>query len=172
MITAQSQGLGAPTASVTNCGGCQLVADVAGIVWYSEVFQLAAATIVNAIYVANQTSSSGRIVATSRRTITATAGQVTIRPNSLGGGPELQVQYASTYVIANATLYVYSFSSQKLNECLTESGFHLLHTISLLRIPLLVHCSVIISVSNLFMIKLLSKTPIPRSYPPQPGSSM
>lgn len=170
MITAQSQGLGAPTASVTNCGGCELVADVAGIVWYSEVFQLAAATIVNAIYVANQTSSSGRIVATSRRTITASAGQVTIRPNSLGGGPELQVQYSPTLVIANATLYVYSF--QKLKECSTESGFHLLHIMSLLRIPLLVHSSVIISVSHLLMIKFLSKTPIPRSYPPQLGSSM
>lgn len=110
MITAQNQGLGAPTASVTNCGGCLVVADVAGIVWYSEVFQLAAATVVNAIYVANQTSSSGRVVATSRRTITASAGQITIRPNSLGGGPDLQVQYAPTLTIANATLYVYFLS--------------------------------------------------------------
>lgn len=115
VIPALSQGLGAPTASPTSCGSCLVVADVAGIVWYSEVFQLAAVTIVNAIYVANQTSSSGRVVATSRRTITASEGQVTIRPNSLGGGPELQVQYAPTLTIANATLYVY-FSSKTEGE--------------------------------------------------------
>lgn len=103
MLTAQSQELGAPTASAQSCGGCTIVADVAGIVWYSEVFQFVAATVVNNIYVANQTSSSGRVVATSRRTITAGAGQVTITPNSLGG-PELQVQYSPTLTIANATL--------------------------------------------------------------------
>lgn len=109
MVTAQGQGLGAPTDSGTPCGGCLIVADVAGIVWYSEVFQLAAATIVNNIFVANQTSSSGRVVATSRRTITAGAGHVTISPNSLGG-PELQILYSPTLTIANATLYVYFFS--------------------------------------------------------------
>lgn len=108
MVTAQNQELGAPTASGLPCGGCLIVADVAGIVWYSEVFQFAAATVVNNIYVANQTSSSGRVVATSRRTITAGVGQVTIRPNSLGG-PELQIQYSPTLTIANATLYVYLF---------------------------------------------------------------
>lgn len=106
MITAQNQELGAPTASAVSCGGCVVVADVAGIVWYSEVFQFAAATVINNIYVANQTISSGRVVATSRRTITASAGQVTISPNSLGG-PELQVQYSSVLTIGNATLYVY-----------------------------------------------------------------
>lgn len=110
MVTAQNQELGAPTASAPSCGGCLVVADVAGIVWYSEVFQLAAATIINNIFVANQTRSSGRVVATSRRTITAGAGQVTISPNSLGG-PELQIQYSPTLTIANATLYVYLFST-------------------------------------------------------------
>ena len=103
VVTAQSQELGAPTASAQSCGGCTIVADVAGIVWYSEVFQTVVATVVNNIYVANQTSSSGRVVATSRRTITASAGQVTITPNS-SGGPELQVQYSPTLILANATL--------------------------------------------------------------------
>ncbi|KAL8829376.1 MAG: hypothetical protein Q9170_006193 [Blastenia crenularia] len=95
---------GSSTGAPASCGGCYIVADVAGVVWYSGVFANNAATAVVAIGLGNGTR-------TTRTSIVENTAVFTFNPG-LGGsaafGPTplavTSIGYDSTTVIGGATL--------------------------------------------------------------------
>lgn len=94
------------TAAQNGCGGCTIVADVAGIVWYSEIFINTAATAVVSINNGNGTSGA-RVTRTS---VVRNEGQFTFNPQAgsaaFGTVPAVNIGYSSITTIAGATLYV------------------------------------------------------------------
>ena len=82
-----------------SCGGCYLVADVAGLVWYSEVFVNSATAIVS-VGVGNGTRAT-------RTSVLQNEGAFTFTPGEAGGSAALtQVAFDPTVSISGAILYV------------------------------------------------------------------
>lgn len=114
-------------ASASACGGCYIVADVAGIVFYSEVFQQTVATAVVSVGVANGSRSTST-------SVVQAYPQITINPAAPDGGPAIEaVSYASEVslngaVLTSPTPYnvftAYSVTSAVLSGgiCSTVSG--------------------------------------------------
>ncbi|KAL8735254.1 MAG: hypothetical protein Q9181_002886 [Wetmoreana brouardii] len=110
-------------AAVVGCGGCVIIADVAGIVWYSEVFINTAATAVVGV----NTGNGSRVTRTS---IIQNEGQFTFNPAAgtaaYGTPPSAvtSVGFDSVTTIAGATLTsptayniftAYTLSSQSIS---------------------------------------------------------
>lgn len=94
---------GGPTSSHT-CGGCYIVADVAGLIWYSEIFINTAATQVVSVGVGNGTRAT-------RTSIIANDAQFTFDPTmatAMASAPLAltQVLFDSVTTIAGAVLCV------------------------------------------------------------------
>ncbi|KAL9020902.1 MAG: hypothetical protein Q9185_001865 [Variospora sp. 1 TL-2023] len=112
------------------CGGCILVADVAGIVWYSGVFLNTAATEVVSIGLGNNTNGNG--VRVTRTSIVQNEDQFTFNPQlgtaAYGSAPLVvtNVGYESETVIGGATLTsptAYNlFTAFTLTSQLIENG--------------------------------------------------
>lgn len=86
--------------SGSSCGGCYLIADVAGLVWYNEVF-------VNMATAMLQVGGNGS-AATTRTSILQDEGAFTFSPDQTGpGGAGLltQVAFEPTVNVAGAVLY-------------------------------------------------------------------
>lgn len=120
--------LAAPdSASSAACGGCYLVADVAGVVWYQEVFINTAATAVVSVGVGNGTSAT-------RTSIVQNEGQLTVgNPTTVPEGALTQINFQPTANIGGAELTsptaynvftAYSVTSAYLSNgiCVTTSG--------------------------------------------------
>ena len=103
-----AQDLNAPAASGTQgCSGCYIVADVAGIVWYSEVFINTAATAVVGI----MTGNGSRATTTQ---VTQNQAQFTFHPNSQANGADIvetQIRFSPTITVGGAKLYAIPFPS-------------------------------------------------------------
>ena len=85
-------------ASTQFCGGCYVIADVAGLVWYSEVF-------INSATAMLSVGGNGS-KATTRTSILQDEGAFTFSPGETGGGGALtQVAFESTVNVAGAVLY-------------------------------------------------------------------
>ncbi|KAL9135149.1 MAG: hypothetical protein Q9175_003665 [Cornicularia normoerica] len=90
---------GPGNSSPSGCGGCYLVADVAGVVWYQEVFINTAATAVVSVGVGNGTSATRTSVVQNEGQFTvgsaaATEGsvaltQINFQPTAIVGGAKL-----------------------------------------------------------------------------------
>ena len=91
--------LAAPTTATTSsCGGCYLIADVAGLVWYSEVFLNPAATALVSVGVGNGT----RVTRTS---VIQNEGEFTFNPSAtVSGGALTQLNYQPTVNVGGAVL--------------------------------------------------------------------
>ena len=89
---------GPTTATTPSCGGCYLVADVAGLVWYSEVFINTAATAYVSVGVGNGTSAT-------RTSIVENEGEFTFNPAATVSGNALtQLNYQPTVNVGGAIL--------------------------------------------------------------------
>lgn len=111
-----------------SCGGCYVVADVAGLVWYSEVFVNTAATAMVSVGMAN---NGTRATMTS---IVQNEGDFTFGPGVEPTGAALnQINYDSVLTIAGAVLQsptaynvftAYSVTSATLSDgiCVTNKG--------------------------------------------------
>ena len=83
-----------------DCNGCYLIADVAGLVWYSEVF-------VNMATAMLQVGGNGS-AATTRTSIVQDEGAFTFSPDETGPGGAgvlTQVAFEPTVNVAGAVLY-------------------------------------------------------------------
>ena len=90
--------LAAPTTATTSCGGCYLIADIAGLVWYSEVFLNTAATALVSVGVGNGT----RVTRTS---VVQDEGEFTFNPSdTVSGGALTQLNYQPTVNVGGAIL--------------------------------------------------------------------
>ena len=97
--------LAQPVSAAPSCGGCYVVADVAGIVWYSEIFINTAATAVVGVAVGNGSR-------TTRTSIVQNEAPFTIEPSQLTSGATpaatalalTSIQYEPTVTINGATL--------------------------------------------------------------------
>lgn len=88
-----------PTGDVAACGGCQLVADVAGLVWYSQVFINTAATELVSVGVANGTRAT-------RTSVVQDEGEFTFNPAATANGGALtQVNFEPSITVGGAVLY-------------------------------------------------------------------
>ena len=87
--------------SSNGCGQCQLVADVAGLVWYSQVFINDAAT--NLVQVGVNNASR-----TTRTSLIQNEGEFTYNPaaSDAVGGALTQVNFEPSVTVAGAVLYV------------------------------------------------------------------
>jgi len=118
---------GPATATTPSCGGCYLVADVAGLVWYSEVFINTAATAFVSVGVGNGTSAT-------RTSIVENEGAFTFNPTAtVSGGALTQLNYQPTVnvggaILTSPTAYnvftAYSITSAYSSNgvCITTSG--------------------------------------------------
>ncbi|KAL8645571.1 MAG: hypothetical protein Q9210_006634 [Variospora velana] len=117
------------------CGGCIIVADVAGIVWYSGVFLNTAATEVVSVGLGNNTNGNG--VRVTRTSIVQNEAEFTFNPQlgtaAYGSAPLVvtNVGYESETVIGGVTLTsptaynlftAYTLTSQRIvnGVCSTE----------------------------------------------------
>ena len=119
-----SSSSGAPV----SCGGCYVVANVAGLVWYSEVFINTAATALVSVGAAN---NGTRATSTS---IIQNEGDFTFGPGLPATGAALnQINYDSSLTISGAVLQsptaynvftAYSVTSATLSDgiCVTDKG--------------------------------------------------
>lgn len=94
--------MGGPQNENTGCGSCYVVADVAAVVWYSEIFVNVAATRVLNIAVGNSTRAT-------RTSTILNEAEITIEPDPDAGedgaeAPLTTYTFASTYNVGNATL--------------------------------------------------------------------
>lgn len=94
--------LNGPSSSASTCGGCYIVADVAGLVWYSEIFLNTGATAVVNIGLGNGT----RATSTS---LIRNVAQFTFEPSmaTAMGSPlaVTSIHYDSTLTLGGAVLY-------------------------------------------------------------------
>lgn len=88
------------SAAVPACGGCYLVADVAGLVWYSELFIHTAATAVVSVGNANGTSATRTSIMQNEGVFTYNAAN----PNGDGGGALTQLAFNPTTDVGGALL--------------------------------------------------------------------
>ncbi|KAF6240677.1 hypothetical protein HO173_001349 [Letharia columbiana] len=115
-------------AASSGCGDCYLVADVAGVVWYQEVFINTAATAVVSVGVGNGTSAT-------RTSVHQNEGQFTVgNPTATDGSVALtQINFQPTANVGGAELTsptaynvftAYSITSAFLSNgvCVTTSG--------------------------------------------------
>ena len=113
--------------AAVSCGGCYVVADVAGLVWYSEIFVNTAATAQVLVGTANGTRAT-------RTSIVQNEGQFTFGPDGQATGAALnQINFDSTIEIAGAVLQsptaynvftAVSVTSATLSDgiCVTDRG--------------------------------------------------
>ncbi|KAL8968323.1 MAG: hypothetical protein Q9183_002515 [Haloplaca sp. 2 TL-2023] len=103
------------------CSGCAIIADVAGIVWYDEIFINTVATAAVSVNNGNGTARAPPVTRTSiienARMSTVNSAQFTFNPDAgasaFGTFPiqAINVGYNSITTIAGATLYVTSWFS-------------------------------------------------------------
>lgn len=128
LAPAASDLAGPANAASPGCGGCYLVADVAGVVWYQEVFINTAATAVVSVGVGNGTSAT-------RTSIQQNEGQLTVgNPSATGASVALtQINFQPTANVGGAQLTsptaynvftAYSITSAYSSNglCVTTSG--------------------------------------------------
>ena len=85
-----------------SCGGCAVVADIAAVVWYSEIFLNVAATRVLNVAIGNNTQATRTVTVLNEATYTIEANPDDEDDDS---EPALTaLNFASTYTIGNATL--------------------------------------------------------------------
>lgn len=100
-LPAAEANLGGPQGDASSCGGCEVVADVAAVVWYSEIFQAVRATRVFDVAIGNNTR-------TTRTSTIVNEAQYTIEPNPDDGendGPPLTVvNFDATLNVNGASL--------------------------------------------------------------------
>ena len=89
---------GPASATTPSCGGCYLVADVAGLVWYSEVFINTAATAFVSVGVGNGTSATRTSVVENEGDFTFSLGA------TVSGGALTQLNYQPTVNVGGAIL--------------------------------------------------------------------
>ena len=111
-----------------SCGGCYVVADVAGLVWYSEVFVNTAATAMVSVGAGSNGTQA------TRTSIVQNEGDFTFGPGLAPTGAALnQINYESSLTISGAVLQsptaynvftAYSVTSATLSDgvCVTNSG--------------------------------------------------
>ena len=119
---------GSSSGAPVSCGGCYVVADVAGLVWYSEVFINTAAT---AMVSVGTVRNGTRTTSTS---IVQNEGDFTFGPGAEATGAALnQINYDSSITISGAVLQsptaynvftAYSVTSATLSDgiCVTDKG--------------------------------------------------
>ncbi|KAI4201730.1 MAG: hypothetical protein LQ350_003084 [Teloschistes chrysophthalmus] len=73
LLATVGDGQGAAATAVADCNGCQIIVDVAGVVWYSEVFLNTAATVVNSV-------NNGNGSRVTRTSTIINSGQFTFNP--------------------------------------------------------------------------------------------
>lgn len=103
------EGEGAISSASQVCGGCVIVADVAGIVWYEELAVNTAATALVGVGVG---SNGSRVTRTS---IVQNSLEFTFDPQASGQYPTVMVTNAAVLPsteIAGATLYAFSLKSK------------------------------------------------------------
>ncbi|MCJ1274719.1 hypothetical protein MMC21_002517 [Puttea exsequens] len=115
------------SANAPSCGGCYLVADVAGLVWYSQVFINTAATALVSVGVGNGTSAT-------RTSILQNEGDFTFNPSATeAAGALTQLNFQPTVnvggaILTSPTAYnvftAYSITSAFPSNgvCITTSG--------------------------------------------------
>ena len=94
-----------PVSAAPSCGGCYVVADVAGVVWYSQVYINTAATAVVGVAVGNGTRAT-------RTSIIQNEAPFTIEPSELVSGDTqattplalTSIQYEPTVTVNGAVL--------------------------------------------------------------------
>jgi len=91
-----------PSSSTVTCGGCYIVADVAGIVWYSEVFIKTGATAVVNVGVGNGTRATSTSLIRNEAQFTFNPSMATAMGSPLA---LTSVHYDSTVTVAGAVLY-------------------------------------------------------------------
>ena len=112
------------------CGGCYLVADVAGIVWYSEIFLNQAATAVVSVGVGNGTRATSTSIIKNQAQFTFAPSMATAMGSPLA---LTSAHYDSTLTVAGAVLSsptpynvfsAYSITSAYISNgiCVTTSG--------------------------------------------------
>jgi len=114
--------------TTVSCGGCYVVADVAGLVWYSEVFVNTAATAMVSVGAATNGTRA------TRTSIVQNEGDFTFGPGVEATGAALnQINFDSSITIAGAVLNsptaynvftAYSVTSATLSDgiCVTDKG--------------------------------------------------
>ena len=89
-----------PSGASQGCGQCLLVADVAGLVWYSQVFLNTAATEVVGVGVNNGSRQT-------RTSVVQNEGEFTYNPAATAqGGALTQVNFEPSITVSGAVLYV------------------------------------------------------------------
>ncbi|MCJ1464130.1 hypothetical protein MMC07_002743 [Pseudocyphellaria aurata] len=131
LVSAPAQSLGGPADTATaTCGGCFVVAEVLGIVWYSEVFAYNAATAYVSVGSGNTTGRTTRV------SVVENTERFTIRPGATGTDSSLAltpVAYDSTatvqgVVVSSPTAYnvftAYAVNSETSvgGSCSTRNG--------------------------------------------------
>jgi hypothetical protein len=91
-----------PSSSTVTCGGCYIVADVAGIVWYSEIFINTGATAVVNVGVGNGTRATSTSLIRNEAQFTFNPSMATAMGSPLA---LTSVHYDSTVTVAGAVLY-------------------------------------------------------------------
>ena len=93
--------LAGPATAAPSCGGCYIVADVAGLVWYQEVFINTAATALVSVGVGNGTSAT-------RTSVIQNEGQFTFNPTDATESPGAltQLNFQPTVNVGGAQLCV------------------------------------------------------------------
>ena len=95
--------LNGPSSSASACGGCYVVADVAGLVWYSEIFINTGATAVVNVGVGNGTRETSTSLLQNEAQFTFDPTMAT----AIGSPLALtSIHYDSTITIGGAVLYV------------------------------------------------------------------
>ncbi len=123
-----ASGAGSSGGATVSCGGCYVVADVAGLVWYSEVFINTAATAMVSVGAASNGTRA------TRTSIIQDEGDFTFGPGTEPTGAALnQINYDSQITISGAVLQsptaynvftAYSVTSATLSDgiCVTDKG--------------------------------------------------
>ena len=106
---------GSASAASAACGGCYIVAGVAGLVWYSEIFVHTAATAVVSVGVGNGSSAT-------RTSIVQNEGELTynLAPTRGAGGVLAQVNYEPSFTLGGAILYVWK-TQYRFDDALTKN---------------------------------------------------
>lgn len=103
LATEPAETTGGPSQAPESCNFCVLVADVAGLIWYSEIFLNTAATAVVGIGVGN-----GTLPRTTRTSIIRNEAQITFNPaevaDATGPAALTAVQFEPSITIGGATL--------------------------------------------------------------------
>lgn len=130
--------LGGPNPTATSsCGGCFVVADVAAVIWYSQVFAYTAATAFVSIATGNTTGRSTKIsLVTNTERFTINQDEFTIRPGATGAVAKLAVTpvtYGPNFTFSGAVLssptaynvftaFAVNSESTSGGSCVTEPG--------------------------------------------------